>query len=103
MGDAVATGAEPFLEALSGTAVQWTDAAHNLCERRVAAKQQRGKKGRKRGGRDPCSNTKTVVEKTPSFFHFFDPPSMPDDENATGMDEAMLEAVSEALQVSSLR
>ena len=67
---------QPALRDLTGTKIEWKDAAHNLVEVEVKKKQ----KQKARKGKPAQTRVVVVKKKTPSFFQFFDPPTLPDED-----------------------
>jgi nucleosome assembly protein 1-like 1 len=80
-------GDEPMLEDLQGTEIEWRDAAHNLCE--VEKKKKQKSKAKK--GKPAQTRVVTVTEKTDSFFQFFSPVELPDDEEE--MEEELMDQI----------
>eukprot|EP00752_Nemacystus_decipiens_P003886 g3570.t2 len=71
---------EPLLEGVEGTAIDWKS-GRNLCEKTIRRKIKRG------GLRSGETRTVTKVEKTESFFKFFQNPVMYDEEDEEEEDE----------------
>ncbi|CAB1104680.1 unnamed protein product [Ectocarpus sp. CCAP 1310/34] len=65
---------EPLLEGVEGTPIDWKS-GRNLCEKTIRRKIKRG------GSRSGETRTITKVEKTESFFKFFQNPVMYEDED----------------------
>ena len=80
---------EPMIKSVQGCSIQWKDDDHCLTFRRFQ-KKQRGK-GKKAGQ----VRTITKTEKKKSFFHWFDPPKMPQTTDVENMDEEEVEQIEE--------
>ena len=79
---------EPVLQQVTGTTIEWKSDENNLCFKKVQ-KKQRSKRGPNAGQ----IRTITKSERTDSFFHFFEPPKLP---NMEDMDEEEADALEEA-------
>jgi nucleosome assembly protein 1-like 1 len=78
---------EPILKNVIGCEIKWKP-GRSLTSREVQ-KKQRSKSGKRAGQ----IRTVTKIERTDSFFHFFNPPKMPSLEE---MDEEQADAIEEA-------
>ena len=79
---------EPVLQQVTGTPIEWKSDETNLCFKKIE-KKQRSKRGPNAGQ----IRTVTRLERTDSFFHFFEPPKLP---NMDDMDEEEADALEEA-------
>mmetsp|Transcript_8773 Transcript_8773/g.11647 ORF Transcript_8773/g.11647 Transcript_8773/m.11647 type:complete len:331 (+) Transcript_8773:119-1111(+) len=80
---------EPMIKSVQGCTINWKD--DELClTHRQFQKKQRGK-GKKAGQ----VRTVTKKEKKESFFHWFEPPKMPNNSDVENMDEEEVEQIEE--------
>mmetsp|Transcript_10287 Transcript_10287/g.28372 ORF Transcript_10287/g.28372 Transcript_10287/m.28372 type:complete len:339 (-) Transcript_10287:112-1128(-) len=78
---------EPMIKSVKGCSIQWKDDDHNLTQTKVQ-KRQRGK-----GKRAGQVRTITKLEKKESFFHWFEAPNMPTNEQVETLDEEEVDAI----------